>query len=373
MKLKVVVNGFVLQMHYGESIIGRYLIDGLKKHEITTKTLSLNRNLRLKLIDIISPIDKNFILYKFYKRFLEKEKPNISLCFYDFDTSFIRASLELDIPTICIVHEYWPVCPLVSLYIERRGICKGPSIMKCSLHMLLMQRYKYIGMMESLLIYRKIVERIKLLNKVNSIIVPSNYVKEILMNFINNEIVVIKNGVDCKEIRPIYKVLDTKIVSYLSRWEEMKGNLHFVKLAKTLNFPNTKFICTTPIETKFVEGVGFLSRKKLIKTYQKSYVIVIPSLWGEPFGIVAIEAMAAGKPVIAYSSGGLKEIIKDNSTGFLVPPGNLQELVNKTKQILLNEDLAFTFGKNGRKLVEKCYTKDKMILNYIKYIKSVVG
>jgi glycosyltransferase involved in cell wall biosynthesis len=51
-------------------------------------------------------------------------------------------------------------------------------------------------------------------------------------------------------------------------------------------------------------------------------------VWEEPFGIVALEAMAAGKPVVAYDSGGLSKIIVDGVTGFLISRGNFKGLIN---------------------------------------------
>lgn len=71
-----------------------------------------------------------------------------------------------------------------------------------------------------------------------------------------------------------------------------------------------------------------MPREKLIELLQSSYLVVIPPLWEEPFGIVALEAMAAGKPVVTYDSGGLSEIIVDRVTGFLISRGNFKGLVN---------------------------------------------
>jgi glycosyltransferase involved in cell wall biosynthesis len=51
-------------------------------------------------------------------------------------------------------------------------------------------------------------------------------------------------------------------------------------------------------------------------------VAVVPSIWPEPFGLVALEAMAAGRPVIASAAGALPEILGDGKAGVLVPPGD---------------------------------------------------
>src|SRR5207237_2666762 len=66
----------------------------------------------------------------------------------------------------------------------------------------------------------------------------------------------------------------------------------------------------------------------LVKLFQRSQVVVMPSYY-EPFGIVALEAMSCGRPVIASRVGGLIEIIEDGVQGYLVPPGDYLELARR--------------------------------------------
>lgn len=68
-----------------------------------------------------------------------------------------------------------------------------------------------------------------------------------------------------------------------------------------------------------VEYLGFLNTEQLQKELGKTKVMIFTSKWIEAFGIVIIEALACGVPVISYNIGGPSEIIKDNKTGFLVP------------------------------------------------------
>jgi len=72
-------------------------------------------------------------------------------------------------------------------------------------------------------------------------------------------------------------------------------------------------------------------------------VFVIPSI-EEGFGIAALEAMAAGLPVIASSVGGLPEIIEDGKTGWLVPPRDAEALASRLRMLLINPELRYNLG-----------------------------
>lgn len=89
-------------------------------------------------------------------------------------------------------------------------------------------------------------------------------------------------------------------------------------------------------------------------------LLVLPSK-DEPFGRVAIEAMAARKPVVATNVGGLPEIIVDGETGFLVPPKCPQKLAEATIRILNDPQLAVTMGQAGRQRVEQYFSLDQYV------------
>jgi glycosyltransferase involved in cell wall biosynthesis len=72
----------------------------------------------------------------------------------------------------------------------------------------------------------------------------------------------------------------------------------------------------------------------IMEAWHRCSIALIPSLWTEPFGIVALEAMSMGKPIVASHVGGLTDIIIDGETGFLVPPGNSQALQEAIQRLL---------------------------------------
>ncbi|WP_038068375.1 glycosyltransferase family 4 protein [Thermoanaerobacterium aotearoense] len=93
-----------------------------------------------------------------------------------------------------------------------------------------------------------------------------------------------------------------------------------------------------------VEFLGF--REDIETILEKSKVFVLPSRW-EGFGLVIVEAMSKGKPIIASNVGGIPEIIKNGKTGILVEPGNELELANAIEKLLNNKKYAAYLGENA--------------------------
>jgi glycosyltransferase involved in cell wall biosynthesis len=85
-------------------------------------------------------------------------------------------------------------------------------------------------------------------------------------------------------------------------------------------------------------------------------VLAMPSL-EEPFGMVALEAMAAGLPVVASAVGGLSELIEDGRSGWLVPPADPQAIALRLVSLLQNERAQDEMGRNARKRAEMFSTR----------------
>jgi len=93
--------------------------------------------------------------------------------------------------------------------------------------------------------------------------------------------------------------------------------------------------------------LGSRAQDTLAQYYSAAEVVVVPSHY-ESFGLVALEAMACGAPVIASRVGGLMHTIEDNVTGLLVPAGDPDALADKLRQVLLDADLRERLGANAR-------------------------
>lgn len=108
-------------------------------------------------------------------------------------------------------------------------------------------------------------------------------------------------------------------------------------------------------------STGWLSHERTMALYGQADIVVVPSLWEEAFGLVAVEAMAHSLPVCASRTGGLQEIILDGETGGLFEAGNSGELAQLLEKLLKDELLRERWGQAGRNRVEACYTWDRVI------------
>lgn len=91
-------------------------------------------------------------------------------------------------------------------------------------------------------------------------------------------------------------------------------------------------------------------------------IFVLPSL-SEALGYALIEAGFAGLPAIASDVGGIPEVIDDNKSGILVPPGNTEALTNALNRLISDPELQDTLGRNLRKKVHDTFTQEKMVAN----------
>ena len=241
---------------------------------------------------------------------------------------------------------------------------------------------------------KSINERLKLLKNATLIVCVSNFIKEKFLDgldFNSKKIIVLYNGVT-RHIKKFPK--KSKEVIFVGRIVKEKGVHLFVNTVERIanKFPEWKFTIigsvllgsneklssfSKMIISKFEDisnqtyTTGFIDQKKVQRKMKTSSIIVIPSIWEEPFGLVAAEAMANGMAVIASSIGGIPEII--NRNGILIKDIDEKKLQYFLTELMKDEKKLFdyqkkswdNFNKDSKSSSKKLDSLRKRVLNYL--------
>jgi glycosyltransferase involved in cell wall biosynthesis len=116
---------------------------------------------------------------------------------------------------------------------------------------------------------------------------------------------------------------------------------------------------------RLVEFVGEIGGREKEEFLGNAYAVLFPIDWPEPFGLVMIEAMACGTPVIAWRNGSVPEVMEDGVTGYIV--GELDEAVRAI------EKLASFDRRRCRQVFEKRFTADRMAGDYVNIYQRFAG
>jgi glycosyltransferase involved in cell wall biosynthesis len=93
-------------------------------------------------------------------------------------------------------------------------------------------------------------------------------------------------------------------------------------------------------------------------------IFVLPSILPEPFGLVVIEAMASGKPVVATAPGGPSETVVDGETGFLVPPSDASAMVQALEVLLADPQRRVSMGDAGRRRACEMFSLPRYVTEF---------
>lgn len=173
-----------------------------------------------------------------------------------------------------------------------------------------------------------------------------------------------------------------KSIAYIGRLTLGKGVLLFTNIFEDFfnRFPDyhINFVGDGPLYKKIdqlrkrypnINLYGQIDHKKVQEIIAKSQLTIVPSLWPEPFGRVALESLANGTPVIVTSRGGLPEIVKDGRWGYVTNPDEDSLLKNITQGIENNNKLVRNII-NDYKLIKQKFGKSSA-LKYMDIYKSL--
>lgn len=107
--------------------------------------------------------------------------------------------------------------------------------------------------------------------------------------------------------------------------------------------------------------------------YPIARLVVVPSLWPEPFGLVGPEAMAHGIPVVASRVGGIPEWLDDGEVGFLFEPGDVQGLADRINRLLFDRPLARRLGQRARAVAGSRFTVPGYVDRFLEVLKEAIS
>jgi glycosyltransferase involved in cell wall biosynthesis len=167
-------------------------------------------------------------------------------------------------------------------------------------------------------------------------------------------------------------------ILYLSNLVPSKGVMEFVKMAGIVrkHIPNTRFVLAGNFRSNdFSQQVddcidreqlracmdipGAVYGKDKEKLFQESDIFVFPTYYElETFGLVNLEAMRSGLPVVSTPEGAIPEVVCDGITGFIVNPHDIEQLSERVLKLVEDRELRIAMGQAGRKRFEQYYTTE---------------
>jgi len=183
---------------------------------------------------------------------------------------------------------------------------------------------------------------------------------------------IIPNGIDSEAFKPGSRAREfskaTATVLFVGRLEERKGLLRLLEAMKLLQkiYPQLQLLivgegeerkpCEAFVKKHALQNIRFLGKKtdaELTLVYQSADIFCSPALYGESFGIVLLEAMASGLPVVAFANRGYRQFLQGTKgEAGLVPVGNAKKLAETIDRILKNDSLRKALAAWGRKKIQ---------------------
>jgi glycosyltransferase involved in cell wall biosynthesis len=117
---------------------------------------------------------------------------------------------------------------------------------------------------------------------------------------------------------------------------------------------------------------GQLTQSALAPLYQRAAAIVLPSV-DEGLGLVAVEALLCETPVVAFDSGGLRDVIQHDKTGVLVKPGDTTALANALDSLLARDGRGSDLGRAGRLYALSAFAPESAARRYAGIYRQVLG
>ena len=311
------------------------------------------------------PPTKDWMITKKLEKVIETEKPDIVHAHGWITYSVLPLKKKLGIPLVVTLHDYGFVCPKRTL-MNGNEICKEPFKHNC-----IECGKELYGFIKSFFSFYGVNSNKSKLKLVDKFIAISSFVKEAYSRYLNlgnKEIVIIPNFYEEENLKSQEPgMFQEDFILFVGVLSPHKGVDVLIKAYNRIN-TKTKLVLIGPknpdysySSSKNIIIIQNAPREAVLEAYSKCKFVVIPSIWPEVFGLVALEAMAFKKSVIASNIGGLKDIIENTRTGLLIPPNDHEKLARAIEYLLNRPTLAQVMGKRGYDRFLKCFSSSKVV------------
>ncbi len=308
----------------------------------------------------------NVGVYKEMRALLKEDRPDVvhvHSVYPMFSPSVLVAFRRAGIPIVMTVHSNNLTCPTWNHLYKGRVCedCVGGHEYRC----VLKNCRNNILESAAYALRSSVARRFRLFHdNLSLLIVQTRFSKEKLMHagFRQDQIAVVPNPSSVKEITANHQ--DGKYVAFAGRISPEKGVDLLLDAASRMPDVPFKVAGDGPILAEMVaraprnvEFVGRLDFENLVPFYRKARMLVVPSLCFELFGMVVVDAMALGIPVIASRIGGLPHVVDEGVTGALFEPGDAGDLANRIRFLWSKPELGKQMGQAGQQKVLRQYTE----------------
>ena len=243
-----------------------------------------------------------------------------------------------------VIHVHEPLAP-------------GPAITTVTLHTApTVGTFHSAGRSSSYRILSPILSR--LIERIDRKVVVSKDALALVQGYLGGTYDVLFNGVETSEIRATAPLMtDRPAIFFLGRHEERKGLDYLLQAFTRLEGdvvcwvagegPDTRRLRSMHGGDPRIEWLGRITEADKMARMRAASVFCAPSLHGESFGVVLIEAMAAGTPVVASALDGYRNVATDDLNAVLVPPADVDVLVAALRRVLADRHLAERLVEQG--------------------------
>jgi phosphatidylinositol alpha-mannosyltransferase len=285
-----------------------------------------------------------------------------------------------------VIHIHEPLTPALPLAVLRHVPLSPRSVVVGTFHAYresLHPGYEYV---------KPIFE--PFFNRLDGRIVVSEVVRDLLASYFPDDYRIIPNGIDLERfgdpaLRPIEQFDDEKLnILFVGRLEKRKGFKYllraFAQVRKAVPQARLMVVGAFDKEDKEpfvlyarehrlrnVRFIGYVSEEDLPRYYRTCHVFCAPSTGFESFGIVLLEAMAAGKPIVASNIDGYRGVLEDGREGLLVHPEDEWLLAKALIRLLKDPALRESMGRQGR-VKATDYSWDKVAQQVLDYYRELL-